>query len=799
MQQLKDKVRGALAKAGIDASSWPLAVIPITILWFELVFKGTTTGFSWPQTAYIALLALAMGAVGTVLTSLSRLPKVNQWLRFALLLVVGVSFGVEYFVYCEFKMFYDLVTVTSGAGHAASGFSDQIAMLVFTPSGIAHVVAFLTPAALYGFWLRRHDPGARVAIPQLATVGAVAATCCLVVAASASGSPLGRAFTDRYSFQTVVEGFGLLPGVGKELQASLLDSGEATFSTDQPTRSAGVVADAASAEADATANATADKADTEASDSKAEGTKADDSKADTSSKADDAGSASANDKKAASTPAKQEQPVVLDIDFAKLATTTDGTWASLDRYVAAQTPSHTNSMTGRFEGYNLVFISGEAFSAEAIREDVTPTLYRMATKGIQFTDYYQFASAGTTGGEYENIFGMLPTDGGGSVIDTATHNNYLTMGWALNAKGYDGWAFHNNDYTYYSRDLTHNQLGYNHGYMGYGNGMEQWVQPQWPESDLEMVKGTWENLYGEYGDEDHPFNVYYMSVSGHGVYGLGSNDMSAKWWDEVADLPYSEPVKAYIASNIDLDRAMEYLIGQLEERGIADRTVIVIGADHFPYGLDGDGYLGQLPYLSELYGYDVTNLMQRDHNRLIMWCGDLEDDKPIVVSSPTSSLDILPTLLNLFGLEWDSRLLPGRDVFGDRDALAFNLNYDWKTDLGTYFASYDTFEPAEGATVPAGYVEAMNVVVDDKVRYCEAVLDTDYFRHVFGDPEDVDAMNAAGKAAREAEEPDKEELEEGTGRWGEDIVRRFEARYGTEYNSDGTKKGSSKKDSGKKP
>jgi lipoteichoic acid synthase len=333
--------------------------------------------------------------------------------------------------------------------------------------------------------------------------------------------------------------------------------------------------------------------------------------------------------------------------------------------------------------------------------------------------------------------------------------------------------------------------------MGYGNGMEAWVTWQWPQSDLEMVQGTFENLYGK--SEAESFDVYYMSVSGHSDYSPGENAMGDLHWDEVKDLPYSDPVKGYLAANIELDRAMSYLIEALERKGMADHTLIVIGADHFPYGLDDDGPLGYLPLTSELYGFDVTTYFERDHNRLIMWCGDLEDDKPIVVSSPTSSLDILPTLLNLFGLEWDSRLLPGRDVFGDRDALAFNLNYDWKTDLGTYFASYDTFEPAEGATVPAGYVEAMNVVVDDKVRYCEAVLDSDYFRHVFGDPEDVDAMNAAGKAAREAEEADEEELEEGTGRWGEDIVRRFEARYGTEYNADGTRKGSSKKDSGKKP
>ena len=48
----------------------------------------------------------------------------------------------------------------------------------------------------------------------------------------------------------------------------------------------------------------------------------------------------------------------------------------------------------------------EAFTAEAIRPDTTPTLYRMANQGIQFTDYYQFDTAGTTGGECGNLFGV---------------------------------------------------------------------------------------------------------------------------------------------------------------------------------------------------------------------------------------------------------------------------------------------------------------------------------------------------------------------------------------------------------
>ena len=315
------------------------------------------------------------------------------------------------------------------------------------------------------------------------------------------------------------------------------------------------------------------------------------------------------------------------------------------------------------------------------------------------------------------------------------------MGNLLNRMGYAGWAFHNNTYTYYGRDRTHVNLGYSNGYMGYGNGMEQWVTWQWPESDLEMIQGTFDNLYGM----EAPFDIYYMSVSGHSNYDPWDNMMAQKNWEAVEGLEYSDRVKGYLASNVELDRAMEWLVGRLEELGIADRTVIVISADHFPYGLDNDGPLGSLPYLSELYGYEVTSYFERDHNRLILWSGSLEDEEPIVVDTPTFSLDVLPTLANLFGCEWDSRLLPGRDVFSDAEPLVYDLSYDWRSALGTYYAGSGEFVPNEGVEVPEGYVEATSAMVSNRISYCNGVLTTDYYRHVFGEPDDVAAVNAAGR------------------------------------------------------
>ena len=427
------------------------------------------------------------------------------------------------------------------------------------------------------------------------------------------------------------------------------------------------------------------------------------------------------------TPAPTEPPFVpepnqLDIDFSAL--TTKGTVGSLNTYVASLEPSMTNEYTGLFEGKNLIFITAEAFGLGVIDPVRTPTLYRMATQGMQFTDYYQADIAGTTGGEYQTIFGMPPTSGGMSFKETAGNNNYFTLGSQLNRLGYWGRVYHNNDYTFYSRHRTHKNLGYNHGYIGMGNGMEEYVKEQWPASDLEMFVGS----IGDYIDMQ-PFNVYYMTVSGHSNYTRYGNNMVKKHWDRVADLDYSDPVKGYLACQMELEDSMTFLLATLESKGIADDTVIVITGDHFPYGLDDDTP-GSRKYLSELYGYPITNSMVQDQNVLIIWSGCLEKMDPIVVDEPTCSLDILPTLSNLFGTAYDSRLFVGRDVFSDTDPLVFNNNYDWKTEYGTYVRGQ--FTPAsEDMDVPEEYIEAISAIVRNKIRYCRGVLSEDYFGYLY--------------------------------------------------------------------
>ena len=224
-----------------------------------------------------------------------------------------------------------------------------------------------------------------------------------------------------------------------------------------------------------------------------------------------------------------------------------------------------------------------------------------------------------------------------------------------------------------------------------------------------------------------PFHAYYMTVSGHLEYNFNGNAMAKKNQDLVKDLPYSDSVRAYLACQIELDRALELLLQRLDEAGVAENTVIALTGDHYPYGLTDEEY-------SELFGHPVDPVFEIYENSLILWSADLEE--PVHVDKYCSSLDVMPTLANLFGLEYDSRLMAGRDILSDTPGLVIFSNYSFLTDLGAYNSTTDVFTMWDGSEPDPDYVAERVAEVQNRVAYSASILDNDYYRVVFGDPED---------------------------------------------------------------
>ncbi|MBR6735650.1 MAG: sulfatase-like hydrolase/transferase, partial [Oscillospiraceae bacterium] len=386
--------------------------------------------------------------------------------------------------------------------------------------------------------------------------------------------------------------------------------------------------------------------------------------------------------------------------------------SALHSYFVSQQPTNQNDYTGLFKGKNLVLVTAEGWSPYAVSEEITPTLYKMLNEGFVFEKFYNpIWGVSTTDGEYAACMGLIPKKGVWSFYHS--HDNYmpLCMGKQMTSLGYTAKAYHNHFFDYYSRHLSHPNMGYD--YKGYGNGLD--ITYIWPESDEEMIHIT----VDEYIDSE-PFIAYYMTVSGHLAYTFSGNNMARAHRDVVDHLELSDDAKAYIACNYELELAMTELLTRLEDKGIADDTVFCIVPDHYPYGLLEETQ-------NELAGHTVDRNFEIYKSCLVIWSPSMQE--PVYVTAPASPLDIVPTLSNLFGLEYDSRLLVGRDALSDASPLVVFNNRSWMTELGRYNADRDEFTPnVTGSEIPEGYVESMCARVDAKFTVSEKILDTDYYR-----------------------------------------------------------------------
>ena len=416
---------------------------------------------------------------------------------------------------------------------------------------------------------------------------------------------------------------------------------------------------------------------------------------------------------------KENSYNVTYIDFDKLIQNEENnTIKEMHEYFSSQEASKKNKYTGMFKGKNLIVLVGESFSSLAIREDLTPNLYKLYKEGFQFDNFYTpIFPVSTADGEYITDTSLIPKEGVWSFLKV--EGNYMPYSYpnVFEKQGYSSNAYHNHTATYYERDKYIETMGHN-SYLAVGTGLEDRMDTSnWPNSDYEMVKTTIDDYIN-----NEKFMAYYMTVSGHMNYTKIGNMMVYRNWDQVKDLPYSHKAKSYLAANIELDKAVGELIRRLEEAGKLEDTVIVISGDHYPYGLT-------LEEINELSTFERDDKFEKYRMPFLIWSGSMKE--PIKVEKIGSSLDVLPTVLNLFGAEFDSRLLIGRDILSDTEPLVIFSDRSFITDKGRYNAVTGEFIANEGTTVEEGYVDKINTIIYKKYQMSRLILENDYYKHIF--------------------------------------------------------------------
>lgn len=410
---------------------------------------------------------------------------------------------------------------------------------------------------------------------------------------------------------------------------------------------------------------------------------------------------------------------ITNIDFKSLSENEeDKEVKEMHEYFASKEPTKKNEYTGMFEGKNLIVLVGESFSSLAIREDLTPNLYKLYNEGFQFDNFYTpVFPVSTADGEYMTDTSLIPKEGVWSFKEIA--GNYMPYSYAnvFESLGYSSNAYHNHKATFYERDKYIDTMGYN-SYLAVGTGLENRMDTsKWPNSDYEMIDVTTDDYI-----RNDKFLAYYMTVSGHLNYTTTGNAMVRRNWDAVKNLPYSDKAKGYLAANIELDKAVGELINNLKEAGKLEDTVIVISGDHYPYGLT-------LEEINEISTYERDDKFEKYHMPLLIWSGSMKE--PIKVEKLGTSIDILPTVLNLFGVEYDSRLLIGKDILSDSEPLVIFADRSFITDKGRYNAVTGEFIANNGEQIEEGYINKVNSDIYRRFQMSRLILEKDYYRKVF--------------------------------------------------------------------
>ncbi len=666
-----------------------------TYFYMELIYHIGCFGFSMINPLLAIPLWVLVAALATLFTGFLR-KKVNKVVFWVLLVINYLLFASQLVYLNIFKQPLLLAAVTNQGAAAVTNYWREMLRAIF--SDMIYLLLLAVPFVVGGLLikfkkirLKSHDRKERIY-----NLSALGAGIVLFVAVLLVGNLADTDYYENYSVfydpKGVIESYGVVPSVVRDTVGNLFFTGEESL------------------------DAWEDFEDVYVEDSISGG--------DASVSGGDA-SVSGGDVSGQVTTSIDRSPNVLPIDFDKLIEEADSEEiVELAEYMRSMPPTKKNEYTGMFEGYNLIFLTAEGFSTYAIDEELTPTLYKMVNSGFVFENYYvPLWQTSTSDGEYANFTGLIP-DQQFSLKRSANIEMPFALPSYFAREGVNSYAYHNNSLSYYARNLTHPNLGYNFKACKLGDLDEEvWggqvfemeKANQWPASDYNMMVAT----IPEYINEDR-FHVYYMTVSGHMNYNFNGNSMSYKHMDEVAHLPYSEEGRAYIACNMELDKALEYLLQELEAAGKLENTVICLSADHYPYDMD-------VANLEELAGKPLANSLAMYENSLILWNSEMET---VVVEKPAYSLDVLPTLLNLFGFEYDSRLYVGRDILSDSAPLLIFSDRSFITNRLSYYKKDGTFTWNEGYTQNEDYEAAMKKQVRGLYNYSAGILNNDFYSYI---------------------------------------------------------------------
>ena len=333
----------------------------------------------------------------------------------------------------------------------------------------------------------------------------------------------------------------------------------------------------------------------------------------------------------------------------------------LEAWHDARAPHADNAMTGALRGKNLIMIMVESLDTWMLREDVTPNLCALREQSVDLIHHYTplYLNAGTFSTEFSSLTGIIPPMSGVST-DAYVENSLPAALPRLFARaGYRVNSFHPANGAIYNRGAIHKNLGFEAYHNFEMMGMEDYML------DSQMLNG-----FSQMVSAQEPFFSFIIPYSGHGPYNESMGNIAAPHLEQARAVVEASGLRASadtleqytraLAHIMETDAFIGGLMEKLEAAGLAEDTAILVYGDH--YGK----YLTDTDFLMELKGVENRNLLC--NTPLFLWSRDLE---PRQLEKYTATVDLFPTICNLFGLEVDLRCFVGEDAFSSEGGLVY--------------------------------------------------------------------------------------------------------------------------------
>lgn len=409
-----------------------------------------------------------------------------------------------------------------------------------------------------------------------------------------------------------------------------------------------------------------------------------------------------------------------------------------------------NKYTNIFKGKNIIVIHAESMQKFTMDlsfngKELTPTLNKLASEGIFFSNFYAQESVGTSSdSEFTFNTGLTPA-ASGTVAINYFDREYVTIPKLLKDQGYYTFSMHGNNGTFWNRNLLHDSFGYDNFYyytkdyiidetIGLGLSDKSFFRQSIPKIKDISEKNT--NFYGTMImlTNHTPFS-YIDPYSDYSV-DLEVDD-SLDDEEDNNTKPYLEgtTIGNYFKSVHYADEAIGKFLDGLDKEGLLDNTVVLIYGDHdakiksseYEYFYNFDPEKGAMLDKNDP-DYHTVDFYEYELNRkvpFIIWTKDKKFRTE--VTEVMGMYDVLPTIGNMFGFE--SKYALGHDIFSVDENIVILPDGNWITDKMYYNnQKQEGFLIDENSTVSVDYIEKNCKRAEDVITVSNAIITYDLIR-----------------------------------------------------------------------